>query len=97
MTPVRLGALLSSLSRRAGLDAAVTPHQLRHSFASELEAAGAGLVLIQELLGHRQITSTQVYVQPGAAALRAAVERAYGRTRTIASAEREKETGSVRG
>jgi integrase/recombinase XerD len=89
MTPDRLGALLASLSRRAGLDAAVTPHQLRHSFASELEAAGAGLVLIQELLGHRQITSTQVYVQPGAAALRAAVERAYGRTRAIASAERE--------
>ena len=84
MTPDRLGALLSSLSRRAGLDAAVTPHQLRHSFASELEAAGAGLVLIQELLGHRQITSTQVYVQPGAAALRAAVERAYGRMRGIA-------------
>lgn len=89
MTPDRLGALLSSLSRRAGLDVAVTPHQLRHSFASGLEAAGAGLVLIQELLGHRQITSTQVYVQPGAAALRAAVERAYGRTRAIASAGRE--------
>ena len=57
----------------------VTPHRLRHSFACELEASGAGLVLIQELLGHRQITSTQVYVQPGAAALRAAVERAYSR------------------
>ncbi len=96
MTPDRLGALLSSLSRRAGLDAAVTPHQLRHSFASELEAAGAGLVLIQELLGHRQITSTQVYVQPGAAALRAAVERAYGRMRGIAGAEREKEASGVR-
>ncbi|MGA2014215.1 MAG: tyrosine-type recombinase/integrase [Solirubrobacteraceae bacterium] len=96
MTPDRLGALLSSLSRRSGLDAAVTPHQLRHSFASELEAAGAGLVLIQELLGHRQITSTQVYVQPGAAALRAAVERAYGRMRGIAGAEREREASSVR-
>ncbi|MGO9972482.1 MAG: tyrosine-type recombinase/integrase [Solirubrobacteraceae bacterium] len=96
MTPDRVGALLSSLSRRAGLDAAVTPHQLRHSFASELEAAGAGLVLIGELLGHRQITSTQVYVQPGAAALRAAVERAYGRMRGIAGAEREKEASGVR-
>ena len=95
MTPDRIGALLTSLSRRAGLDAAVTPHQLRHSFASELEAAGAGLVLIQELLGHRQITSTQVYVQPGAAALRAAVERAYGRMRGIAGAEREQEASSV--
>ena len=43
-------------------------------------------MLIQELLGHRQITSTQVYVQPGAAALRAAVERAYARTQAIAGA-----------
>jgi len=66
----------------------VTPHRLRHSFASELEASGAGLVLIQELLGHREITSTQVYVHPGAAALRAAVERAYSRTQVVADAER---------
>ncbi|MGO9958300.1 MAG: tyrosine-type recombinase/integrase [Solirubrobacteraceae bacterium] len=86
MTPDRVGALLGSLSRRAGLEETVTPHRLRHGFASELEASGAGLVLIQELLGHRQITSTQVYVQPGAGALRAAVERAYGRTRAIADA-----------
>ena len=89
MTPDRVGGLLRSLSRRAGLDEVITPHRLRHSFASELEASGAGLVLIQELLGHRQITSTQVYVQPGAAALRAAVERAYSRTDAIARAGRE--------
>ena len=56
MTPDRLGALLDSLSRRAGVEQRVTPHRLRHSFASELEAAGAGLVLIQHLLGHRQIS-----------------------------------------
>jgi integrase/recombinase XerD len=93
MTPGRLDALLGSLSRRAGLEKAVTPHRLRHSFASELEASGAGLVLIQELLGHRQITSTQVYVQPGAAALRAAVERAYSRTRVLAGVGREETTG----
>src|ERR1039458_9176799 len=95
MTPGRVGALLCSLSRRAGLGEVVTAHRLRHSFASGLEAVGAGLVLIGELLGHRQITSTQVYVQPGAAALRAAVERAYGRMRGIAGAEREKEASSV--
>jgi len=89
-----VGALLRSLSRRAGLEETVTPHRLRHSFASELEASGAGLVLIQELLGHRQITSTQVYVQPGAAALRAAVERAHARMHAIAGAVRE-EAGSV--
>ncbi len=93
MSPGRLGALLGSLSRRAGLDEVITPHRLRHSFASQLEASGAGLILIQELLGHRQITSTQVYVQPGAAALRAAVERAYSRMHAIAGAGLEGATG----
>jgi integrase/recombinase XerD len=96
MTAGRVGALLCSLSRRAGLGEVVTPHRLRHSFASELEASGAGLVLIQELLGHRQITSTQVYVQPGAAALRAAVERSWSRTHAIATAAREGAIGGER-
>ena len=73
----------------------MTPHRLRHSFASELEAAGAGLVLIQELLGHRQITSSQIYVHRGAAALRAAVDRAYGRTRAIADVLSEEEAGGA--
>jgi integrase/recombinase XerD len=95
MSPDRLGALLGSLGRRAGLEEVVTPHQLRHSFASELEASGAGLVLIGELLGHRQITSTQIYVQPGAAALRAAVERAWGRAQVIADAVDGREAGGV--
>ena len=89
MTPDRLGALLRSLSRRAGLEEVITPHQLRHTFASELEASGAGLVVIQQLLGHRQITSTQVYVQPGAAALRAAVERAGVRRQAIGVGQRD--------
>ena len=97
MTPDRLGALLDSLSRRAGLEQRVTPHRLRHRFASELEAACAGLVLIQHLLGHRQIASSQVYVQPGAAALRAAVERAYGRTRVIADAVLEEKASGGAG
>ena len=89
MSPDRVGALLRSLSRRAGLEEVISPHRLRHSFASELEASGAGLVLIQELLGHRQVTSTEVYVQPGAAALRAAVERAYSQAHALAAAVRE--------
>ena len=92
---MRLGALLASLSRRAGLGEVVTPHRLRHTYASELEASGAGLVLIQELLGHRQIESPRVYVQPGAAALRTAVQRAFGRTQALAAAARTKEASDV--
>ncbi len=46
----------------AGLDVRATPHTLRHSFASHLVAAGVPTVHVQKLLGHRQLSSTQVYV-----------------------------------
>ena len=84
MSPGRVGKLLGSLSRRAGLEEVVRPHQLRHSFGSELQNSGALLREIQALLGHRQITSTLRYTQPGAATLRSAVERAGARRDAIA-------------
>ena len=46
----------------AGLDVRATPHTLRHSHASHLVAAGVPTVHVQKLLGHRQLSSTQVYV-----------------------------------
>ena len=46
----------------AGLDVRATPHTLRHSNASHLVAAGVPTVHVQKLLGHRQLSSTQVYV-----------------------------------
>ena len=53
----------------------VTPHTLRHVFASELQRAGANLRQIQELLGHKHLDSTQRYTRVTAHELRGAIKR----------------------
>ena len=64
-----------TLGRRARLAKPLCPHRLRHTFASHLVREGIGLVTIRDLLGHRQITSTQIYLHVTAQDLRQAAER----------------------
>ena len=61
MSPRDMEEVLARLSRRAKLPEPVRPHQLRHAFATHMLDNGADLRIIQELLGHRSVTSTQVY------------------------------------
>jgi integrase/recombinase XerD len=75
MPPDAIGKLFTDLSARAGLSRRVTPHKGRHAFGSNLSDAGAKLDVIQELMGHASASSTQVYMHPVAARLRAAVDR----------------------
>lgn len=75
VTPDAIGDLLTALSARAGLARAVTPHPCRHAFASNLAESGALLDEIQGLLGHASPSSSQIYIHPSTASLRAAVER----------------------
>jgi site-specific recombinase XerD len=64
-----------TLARRARLAQRVSPHRLRHTFATHLVRAGVGLVTIRDLLGHRQLTSTQLYLHVTAHDLREAADR----------------------
>jgi integrase/recombinase XerD len=66
---------IRTLGRRARLAKPLSPHRLRHTFASHLVREGINLVTIRDLLGHRMITSTQIYLHVTAHDLRQAAER----------------------
>jgi integrase/recombinase XerD len=71
LTPQRVWQLIKQYAARAGLAANVYPHLLRHSFATHLLAGGADLRIIQEMLGHADISTTQIYTHVDTSGLKA--------------------------
>lgn len=79
LTPERIRQIVKKRAALAGIDTAVYPHLLRHSFATHLLEGGADLRVIQELLGHADISTTQIYTHVGMKGLKDAHRKFHPR------------------
>ncbi|MDR1603562.1 MAG: tyrosine recombinase XerC [Gracilibacteraceae bacterium] len=81
---------LARLAAAAGLGQHVHPHMLRHTFATDLLDGGADLRSVQELLGHKRLSSTQIYTHLSREKIRAVYMAAHPRAQIAAPEEQEK-------
>jgi integrase/recombinase XerD len=72
LSRVQFWRVLRALGERAGLKTPIHPHLLRHTFATHMLAGGADLRSVQEMLGHADLSTTQIYTHLDAAALKSA-------------------------
>jgi integrase/recombinase XerD len=81
LTTVRIWQIVKACAKNAGLEINVYPHLLRHSFATHLLSNGADLRIIQEMLGHADISTTQIYTHVDQQRLKAVHHRFHPRAK----------------
>lgn len=81
LTPRSVERIMKTYAAKAGITKKVTPHVLRHSFATDLLSNGADIRSVQQLLGHASINTTQIYTHVTDAHLREVHKRFHSRSR----------------
>ncbi len=79
LSRVMVFMILKDLAAKAGIDKNIHPHTFRHSFATHLVEAGADLRAVQEMMGHKSITTTEIYTHLDKGYLRQTLERYHPR------------------
>jgi integrase/recombinase XerC len=79
MNPRGVARVVERAVRRSGISRKISPHVLRHTFATHLLDAGADLRSIQEMLGHRSLSTTQKYTTVSVSRLMEVYDRAHPR------------------
>jgi integrase/recombinase XerC len=81
LTSRSIERMIRKYARKAGLEKRVTPHTLRHSFATHLLSGGADLKIVQELLGHSSLSTTQIYTHITKEKLKSIYDKSHPRAK----------------
>ena len=79
MSRIMVFYIIRDLAAKAGLKGGIHPHTLRHSFATHLVEGGADLRAVQEMMGHKSITTTEIYTHLDRTYLRDTLEKYHPR------------------